>query len=285
MNDPITSNGKGNGPILLEVLGFSLTLAFVFTLLANTLPQVEGEAPGEENDMDLGALTMDGFVAMGEAIFQGKGTCALCHNALGRAPDLMAMNVMGAATERLRDARYAGSAVDPTDYLRESLLAPSAYVVKGFGKKGSFDTESPMPNVGKPPIGLSDTEIDAVIAFLQAKDGFDVTIALPTEAPPEAEESVATVATAAPLPAKTPEEIIAKYGCNACHTVLDTTSPVGPSLQDVGARLSPEEIRVSIIDPAAVIAEGFPPIMPPDFADRMTVRELEMLVGFLAGQE
>jgi cbb3-type cytochrome oxidase cytochrome c subunit len=42
-------------------------------------------------------------------------------------------------------------------------------------------------------------------------------------------------------------------------------SPVGPDLNDIGARLSSDEIRTSIITPNAVIAEGFPPIMP-DFS-------------------
>jgi len=68
--------------------------------------------------------------------------------------------------------------------------------------------------------------------------------------------------------------------------MLGTESPVGPELNTVGARLSPEEIRESVIDPAAVTTEGFPPgIMPADFVDRMTIRELEMLVRFLAESE
>ena len=44
--------------ILVKVLGFSLALILVFTLVANTLPQVEGEAP-VETEVDLGALTME----------------------------------------------------------------------------------------------------------------------------------------------------------------------------------------------------------------------------------
>ncbi len=57
---------------------------------------------------------------------------------------------------------------------------------------------------------------------------------------------------------------------------------MGPGLATVGGRLSETEIRQSIVDPAAVIAEGFPPAMPADFAEKMTVKELEMLVQHLA---
>lgn len=266
-------------PVLAKVLGFSLALALLFTLVANILPQVEGEAPVAQ-EVDLGALTMDSFVALGESVFQGKGTCTLCHNNLGRAPDLLALNVVETARERLADSRYEGTAGDAEGYLRESMVTPGAYVVKGFGKKGTNDTESPMPSADKPPIQLSTVEMDAVIAFMQAKDGNLVTVALPSEAPEPA--PAAAVADAPPPSAETPEAIVAKYACAACHTMLGTESPVGPELDAVGARLSSEEIRESVIDPAAVIAEGFPPgIMPADFADRMTIRELEMLVQFL----
>lgn len=262
---------------LPKVLGFSLALTLVFTAVANLLPQVEGESPKEEI-VDFGALTMDSFIALGESTFNGKGTCALCHNNLGRAPDLLAMNVVAAGEQRLADERYQGAAADTEAYIRESMVNPGIYVVAGFGKKGSNDTESPMPAVDKKPIELSAVQIDAVIAYLQSKDGNEVTVPLPTDAPVETKAPTA----AAPTTAATAEEVIAKYGCAACHSVFDTESPVGPDLRTVGARLSVAQIRQSVIDPAAVIAEGFPAIMPANFAERMTVKELELLVSKLA---
>ena len=83
----------GGAPVLLKVLGFSLALALLFTLIANTLPQIEGEAPADEV-LDIGALDMDAFVTLGEMLFKGKGTCTLCHNNLGRAPDLLTFDVI-----------------------------------------------------------------------------------------------------------------------------------------------------------------------------------------------
>lgn len=277
-------NKAGSAGILLKVLGFSIALTLVFMLVANTLPQVEGEAPVEK-EVDLGALTMDSFVDLGEAIFAGKGTCTLCHNNMGRAPDILALNMVETAESRLQDQRYQGKSTDVETYLRESMIDPGVYVVKGFGKKGSNDTISPMPIANKAPIQLTDVEMDAVIAYMQAKDGNDVTVTLPTEAPAVAAEPVA-VAGSLPAPAATAEEALGKYGCAACHTILGTESPVGPALTDVGNRLDINEIRQSIIDPNAIATEGFVTgIMPADFADRMMARELEMMVQFLADQK
>lgn len=267
--------------VLTKTLGFSIGMILVFTLVANLLPQVEGEAP-EDIKVDLGALTMESYIVMGETLFSGKGTCALCHNDLGRAPDLMVMNVGGEAEKHLLDERYKGKASNVEEYLHESMVDPGAFVVASFGKKGSNDTESPMPAVDKAPIELSEVEINAIIAFLQSKDGNDVTVELPTEAPPEV---AAPAAGGAPAPAATPEEALKKYGCQACHSMLGTESPVGPALNGIGSRQSAEEISQSITDPAAVIAEGFPPIMPADFAEKMTVKELKMIVDLLVEQK
>lgn len=268
----------------IKAMGFSLLLCLVFYGVTQFLPQVEGEAPVEQV-VDLGALTMDDFVAMGESIFTTKGTCTLCHKPppMGRAPDLEGNDMVAISVERLQDERYQGEATDAEGYLRESLKEPGRYVVAGWGKKGTDDAESPMPAVHKAPIELSDMEIDAVIAYLQAKDGNEVTVVLPTEAP----AMVATpAAAAAPAPAATPEEAIKKYGCQACHVIGDAGGPVGPSLVGVGSRLTPHQIRENIIDPNAVVAEGFAPdVMPGDFATKMTVSELEMIVKLLGEQE
>ena len=160
------------------------------------------------------------------------------------------------------------------------MLAPSAYVVAGFGKKGSNDTESPMPSVDQPPIQLSSIEMDAIVAFLQHKDSNEVTVALPSaDAAPAAEDQGAV---APPVLAQNAEQAIAKFGCAACHAILDSESPVGPSLKDVGTRLDAAQIRSSIIEPKAEIAEGFPPIMP-EFPN-MALAELELVVEYLMQQ-
>lgn len=269
--------------VLIKTLGFSVALIFAFAGVTYVLPQMKGEAPVEKT-VDVGALTMDSFVALGDELFQGKGTCTLCHNKLGRAPDLLAFNAVEVSMERLADPSYQGSAADAEGYLRESIVAPHAYVVAGFGKKGTNDTESPMPAMDQPPAQLSQLEIDAIIAYLQSKDGNEVTVALPSAAATSvgAAEDAAAPAPAPAAVADSPEAALAKYGCAACHAILESESPLGPNLKDIGGRMSVAEIRDSIVAPKAVIAEGFPPIMP-DFP-AMTLQELELIVQFLAQQ-
>jgi len=200
---------------------------------------------------------------------------------MGRAPDLQGNDMVAISAERLKDERYKGEAADAEAYLRESMKEPSRYVVATWGKKGTNDAESPMPAVHKAPIELSDMEIDAVIAYLQAKDGNEITVALPTEAP-----AVAPAAAAVAAPAATPEEALKKHACQACHIIGDAGGPVGPTLVGVGSRLGPDQIRESILDPNAIIAEGFAPgIMPGDFATKMTVSELEMIVKLLVEKQ
>jgi nitric oxide reductase subunit C len=69
----------------------------------------------------------------GRAVFEGKGACASCHSRtqgeLLVGPPLA--GIARAAAERTGSADYHGSARSAADYLRESVLAPSAYVVPG----------------------------------------------------------------------------------------------------------------------------------------------------------
>jgi len=267
-------------PIIVKVMGFSLSLVLVFTLVANILPQVEGQAP-EEMKIDLNALTMDSYIAMGEEIFRGKGGCTVCHNNMGRAPDILAMDMSATIDERLTDANYKGGAKDLQAYLYESMVDPSLYVVAGYGKKGA-EHESPMPVINKAPTDLSEVEMNAIIAFIQTKDGGEATVALPTGVvATEPKSAKADI----PKPAANAEQALKKYTCTACHAILDSSAAVGPKLSDVGERLSPAQIRESILNPAAVIAAGFPPIMPANLVDTMMVNELEMIVAFLAKQK
>ncbi len=279
MSDSKEHKVSSSGLVLAKTMGFSLFLIIVFTLFTNMLPQVEGEAPVDK-EVDIGALTMESFIEFGEEIFHGKGTCSLCHNDLGRAPDILVLDMTATSKKHLADERYQGTATDDGSYLLESLVDPGIYVVAGFGKKGSNDTESQMPAVDKSPIELTALEMDAVIAFMQAKDGNDVTVSLPSEAPTVVSSS------AAGAPAQSAEEVILKLGCAACHSLEGSDVLLGPSLQGIGSRLSVEEIRQSIIDPEAVIPDGFEGgMMPATFAEQVTAKEMEMMVQFLAKQK
>lgn len=263
---------------VLKVSGFSLAVIGGFTAFSNYgIPQIKSAPPPVEEKLELGAMTMEQFVALGARIYNGKGTCTLCHNAMGRAPLLDKIGAV--AAERLKDPGYRGTAKTVEEYLHESLVKPSAFVVPGFGKAGSNDGESPMPDVSGGGIGLSDAEIKAVIAYLQDASGSEVTVAIPVMPAPSAE----THSTAEVAVLKTPEAVIAKYNCGACHVVAGQNGTVGPSLARIGATKSREYLRQAILDPDAVIAKGYTPgLMPKSYGEQLKAQELEMLVNYLA---
>lgn len=269
----------------LKVVIFSLLVIGFFAGFSNFgIPQIEPAPPPKEEKFDLGTMTMDQFVALGDKIFKGKGTCTLCHNPVGgRAP--MLDRAATVAIERLADARYQGEAKNAEEYLYESLVKPSAYVVPGFGKAGTGDTESPMPDASTGSIRLAEAEIKAVIAYLQDLSGVDVTVEIPT-AIAEEEKPVEPKAEAKRALLGTPDKLIAQFACAACHKFGEQGGQLGPDLTHIGAQRDEEYIRRAILDPNAEVTEGFAPgLMPANYGDQLYAKELEMLVGYLAGLE
>ncbi len=265
--------------IFLKVTLFSLLLISLFSLYSNYgIPEIQPAPPPTEEKLDLGSMTMDQFVAVGEKIVSGKGTCALCHNAVGgRAPLLE--ELVTATPQRLQDSRYQGEASDLESYILESMLKPSAFVVVGFGKAGTNDTESPMPDVTGGGIDLSEAEISAVIAYLQDLGGAEVTVEIPTGAAVEDTEQ-AEPAKANPL--NSVEEIVASYGCGACHVIAGQAGAVGPDLSTIGASRGGDYLRRAILEPNAEIAEGYPPgLMPTNYGAQFYAQELELLVAYM----
>lgn len=269
-----------------KVVIFSVAVIFCYALFANGyIPQIIPAPPPVEAKLDLGSMTMEQFAGLGEQIFNGKGTCTLCHNPVGgRAPLLNQAGKDGPAIgaraeERIKDSGYKGKAKTGEEYIRESMIEPSVFVVVGFGVKGTNDTQSPMPVVTSGAIGLTDAEVDAVIAYFQTNAGVPVTVKIPTEAPTPASKEAA----APPAPAKTPEEFVNKYGCGVCHKIAGQMGPIGPDLTKIGAKKNKDYLRRAILDPNADIAEGFPPgVMPQDLGAKILAQEFEMIVNFLA---
>ncbi len=269
----------------LLVIVFALLMIAFFAAYSNFgIPQIEPAPPPVDEEIDLEAMTLDQFAALGERIFVGKGTCTLCHNALGRAP--MLDSAAAVAAERLADTRYAGEADDVEGYLLESLVAPSAYVVAGFGKKGTDDRESPMPDVSAGSIRLNEAEITAVIAYLQDLGGAEITVEIPSGAEEPAEEEVAATTVEAEPRAviDDPRALIAEFACDACHMIDGEGGDLGPDLTGIGGRRERPYLRRAILDPDADIAEGFEAeMMPADMGEQLYAKELEVLVDFLGG--
>ena len=291
---------------LFKIVFFSLLVIGAYSGFANSLPQAQNKVPPETTEIK-GNITMEDFVAIGRQ--KVKEICALCHNpALGnRAPD--PMGVAARSSKRIKEPNYytknlqgtGGAAKSGEEYIRESLVCPSCYVVSGFGKKGTHDMVSPMASV--PAVKkLSPIEVNALIAFYQQRDGVEISVKLPTEkieAPVEGGEKAIFV-----TGKETPQEMIATLGCGECHIingVEGAEGDIGPRLEEEinaplriqdprykGKATTPAEyVRESILDPYAFLVfnkeedEPYDEVMPPDFGEKISINALDKLVNFL----
>ena len=146
-------------------------------------------------------LIFGGRITRTYGVKTGKGNCSLCHtfspgDNIGRGPNLF--GIEETSHKRIKEWRYKSlpitvgrldtstgirkGANTGEEYLRESLKCPSCYIVEDYeSKKHPMRSNCPVAHL--PPIGLSDLEINAVIAFLQSfathGDYSKVTVELP----------------------------------------------------------------------------------------------------------
>jgi cytochrome c oxidase subunit 2 len=76
----------------------------------------------------------------------------------------------------------------------------------------------------------------------------------------------------------------ANSGCGGCHTLAEAQAggTVGPDLDEVLPGQTAAMVEKSIADPNASIAKGFPPnVMPANYSQTLTPKELEDLVQYL----
>jgi cytochrome c2 len=266
----------------LKVFAFNVAVIAFFLYVGNSIPQLRQDPP---KDLVLAAdAPAEDFVKAGQDIFYGKGTCALCHE-IGkkgeRCPDLAGVGER--AETRIKEERYKGKATNGAEYIVESLHEPTIYVVEGY--------QPSMPPLGRQ---LSDLEIVAVVAFLQSQGG-EVTVNGQTRFPKwrgegggAAPAAVASAA-AAPSPAgASGQALVQQWGCVACHKLDGPEKLVGPSLWDIGARKDANYIRESILEPDAVVVEGFPPglmkgtLDGSGFYQKLSLQDLNTIVNYLA---
>jgi len=263
----------------LKIFVFTVvTLAF-YTYVGLSVPQIITYPP-VTTDLS-GDMTPAELALAGEEIVAGKGTCLACHT-VGSEDDMLRFPDLGGI------GAIAASRIDSLtaiEYLAQSLYDPDVYIVDGFLPG--------MPAADQPPIGLSDAEIIAVIAFLQRLGG-QPSVTLETRLPYAS-------ATVAGLVVPTAEHsnvesgldgaaVYAAYLCSSCHTLDVPTSLVGPSLYDVGARLSKAEIYEGVVDPDATVSGEFPGVVmrttleAAGFYSNVSQVELRALVDYLAAQ-
>ncbi|MCH7705553.1 MAG: c-type cytochrome [Chloroflexi bacterium] len=273
------------------------TIAF-FTFFANSIPQAAKQF--DEGVTVEAGISGEEMAALGEQIFAGKGGCSTCHRvgSIGaRAPDLA--GVGSRAAERVEEADYTGAAANAEGYLRESLEGPCTYVVEGY--------DCIMPVINRPPVNLDETEMALVIAYLQSLGG-EITVTLPGEDLPGQVASSSVTPEPAPT---TPQGIVDVMACGLCHTISgleNAAGVIGPDLTAMGDRAAAsigsqdytgragtvqEYIRESILTPNTYLAQDCPTseggtapcrasIMPPNFGERLTAQQMEVLVDFLS---
>jgi len=145
-----------SAPAPLKILALIVATTGFYTMVGQLVPQKEVHPPKETALKK--EMTADELVGAGKEIMEGKGLCSTCHT-IGKSgalrfPDLDGIGAR-AATRR--------PGLSDVDYLAQSIYDPNLYVVPGFNPG--------MPVINKPPIGLSDQEILAVIAYLQSLGG------------------------------------------------------------------------------------------------------------------
>lgn len=260
--------------VFLRILGFVMLIAGFYGGIGGLWLTQSEEHPAPELTITVETDT-DTLVGMGETLVKTKGGCLLCHKISEqgntRGPDLR--GVGGRAAKRK-------PGLSAEAYLMESLVEPGAYVVEEFATAGGA---SIMPAANLPPADMSATELKALIAFLQSMSG-EVTVEI-TAQDVKAAETQKRRAPSDPVISHPGFAVLTAQGCRACHDVIGTARLVGPPLTNVRERLTPAEIRQSILDPNAVIAEGFQPnLMLQDFADKLNAEQLDQLVSYLSGE-
>ena len=152
----------------VKVVGVVLGTTLFYTYVGQLVPQKELQPPAKIEITQ--EMTPQQLVKIGDEIAHGKGLCTTCHTigskeATHRFPDLAGV------AERAK-TRVPG--LSQLQYFAQTLCEPSAFIVPGFTPG--------MPTINKPPVGLSDEELHAVIAWLESQGG-EPTITLKDKLP------------------------------------------------------------------------------------------------------
>ena len=241
-------------PITLQLTLLTVLMTGFYMMVGQAVPQKEVQPPEViEIAQDVSTAEM---VEIGKTIYEGKGICYTCHANTSRFPDLQDIATR-AATRR--------PGYTALDYLAESLYEPNIFIVEGYNPG--------MPEINKPPIGLTDAEVLSVIAYLQTLGG-EATVTMETKTAytggtlgggeSEAEGEVAEAAGGT---------VLDMHGCTSCHDAEQPVDPPAPSLVGIGSRLTADQLLQELY-----YHEG------DDGLDQVTLVELESMVQYLSEQ-
>lgn len=265
-------------PVVVRLALLAVGATLFYTWVGQLVPQKEVQPPEVvEIAEDVSPAEM---VEIGKGIFEGKGICHTCHT-LGRSGALRFPDLQGIGSRAA--GRIPG--LTATQYLAQSLYHPNDFIVPGFNPG--------MPEINKPPIGLTDDEIKTVIAYLESLGG-EVAVTMETDlaggdvaamaaaggdggaaaAPAEA-AAVAASANGGGGALSGAALALADYGCTSCHYTDRPGDLDGPSLYDVGSRLSRDRLLTAVADHE--ITDQGPANLP-----RLTLGEIRTMVDYLA---
>lgn len=260
----------------LKVLLVVIATLGLYTWLANAIPQVESVVP---EDLTFSADVSEAeLIAAGQDLFGGAGQCRTCHGLGTQAPYLLTDNDGTGSIGQRCASRVPGQ--DCKTYLLTSMLDPEAYMVEGYN-----------PIMPEQDRILTMPQIWALIAYMQSVGG-EVTVTGAdlregegTGATPE--ETPAGLVLLEPGGASTDPLVLMEDNlCFACHTLAGRGVQLGPTFDGIGNRLSSDDIRRAILDPAADASEGFESlteVMLPTFGETLTAAQLEIIVQYLTG--
>lgn len=257
----------------LKIVAVTLATIAAYTVVANVIPQVESDVPAE---IAFGAdVSPEELLEAGQELYEGGGGCLACHAETpgARAPNLLT-DYQGEGPIGVRcDDRVPG--MDCKEYLYEALVRPSDHMVG--------DYPPIMPAADR---SLTQPQIWAIVAYLQSLGG-EVTVTA-ADIPDQAaggEPGAMGLAAGGPEMDSTDPDVLVRELCLQCHLLAGEGLDLGPDFDGIGNRRSAEDLRLAILDPPAVVSEGYEEmvgLMPVDFGRRLTAEQLEAVVTYLS---
>jgi len=144
-------------PVPIKIALLVVGTTALYTYIGQLVPQKQ-VLPPQVIEISKTA-TSEELVDIGKGIAEGKGLCRTCHT-VGESRAGMRFPDLGGIGQAA-GARIEG--MDALQYLANSIYYPDDFIVEGYNPG--------MPAINKPPIGLTDEEMLAVIAYLQSLGG------------------------------------------------------------------------------------------------------------------